>query len=250
MRQPIKPVIDRSDVGAGALEFVHAFGGTVPMVFTAVPAAVVPFPTVVVAFRIIFRARTLLAAGVMLLAFLAAGPRLARAIVSVASRARIVLALIAIRLGLVAVRRLLVAIGRSGVAGLTAIGAVAIVIVRIFVARRMALAAAAAGLFARRRVAVVGRLARVVVYFTVGFDDVVEPLADRNAGLARSLARSLAGLRAEQAFDIPRTARFHARAQSHIGRSWICPVWSRRSLTGDAGGRSPGSSAATFSGLG
>jgi hypothetical protein len=148
--------------------------------------------------------------------FLAARLRLARMIATgatVASRVRIVVVLFAIGLAVVAIGRLLVPIRRSGMGGPLAVGAVAVAIVGFFVTSRLALARAAAGLLACRRVAVVGLGARLVVDFTGGFDDGVDPLADGHARLARGFAGSLTGFRAEEAFDVPRTARFHARAQ-------------------------------------
>jgi hypothetical protein len=57
---------------------------------------------------------------------------------------------------------------------------------------------------------------RLAVFIIVRLDDAVEPFADGHAGSSRGFARSLARLPAE-ASQIPRTARFHSRAQTTSG---------------------------------
>ena len=72
-------------------------------------------------------------------------------------------------------------------------------------------------------VVIVGEQRRlVVVIFVVRLDDVVEPFADRHAGSPRRRANGFARLGA-QASEIPRTARFHSHAQSHMGGAG-CPL--------------------------
>ena len=72
-------------------------------------------------------------------------------------------------------------------------------------------------------VVIVGEQRRlVVVIFVVRLDDVVEPFADRHAGSPRRRAHGFARLGA-QASEIPRTARFHSHAQSHMGGAGCSP---------------------------
>ena len=70
-----------------------------------------------------------------------------------------------------------------------------------------------------------------------------------HSGTPIGFTRAIACFRAE-AFEIPRTARFHAHAQSHLGRAGFCPLWNRHALTDDGKERGPLSSELTFSGIG
>jgi hypothetical protein len=70
----------------------------------------------------------------------------------------------------------------------------------------------------------------------IALDDAVEPFADRGAGLPCGLACSVARLRTVTS-KIPRTARFHSRAQDRggsLGRSRAGArkrtIWAARSL--------------------
>jgi hypothetical protein len=56
--------------------------------------------------------------------------------------------------------------------------------------------------------------AAVIVLIVFGLDDVVEPLADRHAGLARGAASGFARFWTE-ASQVPRSARFHCAPKSH-----------------------------------
>jgi len=62
----------------------------------------------------------------------------------------------------------------------------------------------------------IGGPCRLAVLIVVWLDDAVEPFADRHAGSSRRFARSLTCLPTE-ASQIPRTARFHSRAQTTSG---------------------------------
>src|SRR5580704_13707633 len=97
-------------------------------------------------------------------------------------------------------------------------------------------------------VVIVGEQGRlVVIVFVVRLDDIVEPFADRHAGSPRCRAHGFARLGA-QASEIPRTARFHSHAQSHMGGAG-CPPPSRPT-EGRCGRRGPVSPAVDFSGIG
>lgn len=73
---------------------------------------------------------------------------------------------------------------------------------------------------------------RIVAAFS---DHPVEPLIDRHVDALRRVALGLAGLRAKTS-QIPRTARLHPRAQTHIGRGRMRPPLGPALLTKQAHG--------------